>query len=160
MKYLYIVLFILVLLFLQIGIFPHLKIVGSFPNLIILSVLCLSILQGWKKSLIWIITAGLFLDLYSLNNFLGISVIGLLLASYLACFLDQNTFKKTNVPSLMLVFLISIAAYNIILIILSKIFGLVFDFRILGFFINLVYNLIFALPVFYIIKKWLIKNTK
>lgn len=153
MKIACIIIFILVLLFLQIGIFPHLAIVGSFPNLILLTILSLSILQGWKKTLVWIIVGGLFLDFYSLNNVLGISVVSLLLASYLAYFLSQNLFKKTSFFSLILIFLITIFLYNILLIIFFKIFAVTFDFRFLSFIIAIIYNLIFALPVFYLVKK-------
>ncbi len=153
MKIACIIIFILVLLFLQIGIFPHLAIADSFPNLILLTILSLSILQGWKKTLVWIIVGGLFLDFYSLNNVLGISVVSLLLASYLAYFLSQNVFKKTSFFSLILIFLITIFLYNILLIIFFKIFAVTFDFRFLSFIIAIIYNLILALPVFYLVKK-------
>lgn len=151
MKYFFVIIFILILLFLQIGVFPHLKITGSFPNLILLSILSLSILRGWKKSWGWIIAGGLFLDFYSLHNILGISVISLFIASCLAYFLSQNVFKKANIQSLLLTFLISIFVYNLILLIVS-------DFRFSFFFIGIIYNLIFSLPVFYLIK--CLKTTK
>lgn len=151
MKYIVIIIFILVLMFLQVGIFSHLKIAGVFPNLILLSILSLSIVQGWKKSLGWIIVGGLFLDFYSLHNILGISAIDLFIASYLAYFLSQNVFKKANTQSLLLIFLISIFVYNLILLIVS-------DFQFSFFFIGIIYNLIFSLPVFYLIK--CLKTTK
>lgn len=153
MKYFFVIIFILILLFLQIGVFPHLKIAGSFPNLILLSILSLSILRGWKKSWGWIIAGGLFLDFYSLHNILGISVISLFIVSSLAYFLSQNVFKKANIQSLLLTFLISIFIYNLFLIILFKIFVITFDFKFLGFIVGILYNLIFALPIFYGLKK-------
>ena len=153
MKYFFVIVFILLLLFLQISIFPHLKIGGGFPNLILLSILSLSILRGWKKSWGWIIAGGLFLDFYSLHNILGISVIGLFIASCLAYFLSQNVFKKANVQSLLLTFLISIFIYNLFLLIFFKIFTIPFDFRFLGFIVGIIYNLIFSLPIFYALKK-------
>lgn len=159
MKYFFVIIFILILLFLQIGIFPHLRIAGSFPNLILLSILGLSILQGWKKTLPWIIAGGLFLDFYSLNNFLGISVVSLLIVSYLAYSLSQNVFKKANIQSLLLTFLISIFVYNFLLIVLFKVFVIALDYRFLNFIAGILYNLIFALPIFYSIK-CLAKNTK
>lgn len=151
MRIVLIIVFILVLLFLQIGIFPHLAIAGVFPNLILLSILSLSILQGWKKTLPWTIAGGLFLDFYSLNNILGISVIFLLIVSYLAYFLSQNIFKKTTVSSLLLIFLIAVFVYNLLLII-------VFDWRFLGFIVSIIYNLIFVLPVFYLIRQIIKKS--
>lgn len=154
MKVVFIVVFILVLLFLQVGVFPHLNIAGSFPNLIVLAILGLSVLQGWKKTLPWIVAGGLFLDFYSLNNFLGISVISLFVASYLVYVLSQNFFKEANFWSLALIFLIGILIYQILLIVLFTIFSISFDFRILGFIVGTIYNLIFALPIFYLIKKY------
>lgn len=160
MKIVWIIIFILVLLFLQIGIFPHLKIVGSFPNLIVLAILGLSVLQGWKKTLVWTIVGGLFLDFYSLNNVLGISVISLLMASYLAYFLSQNIFKGFNFGSLLLIFLITIFMYQILLIAFSAILNITFNFKFLSFIIGIIYNLILAIPIFYITKKCLVKNLK
>lgn len=152
MKIVFVIIFILVLLFLQIGILPQLKIAGVYPNLILLSILALSIIQGQKKSLGWIIAGGLFLDFYSLHDVLGISVISLLIVSYLAYFLSQNIFKRTSFFSLLLIFLITIFIYNLFLIILFKIFDIAFDFRFFSFITGIIYNLIFALPVFYLIK--------
>lgn len=146
MKIAFIIVFILVLLFLQIGIFPHIRIAGVFPNLIILSILSLIILEGWKKNLVWIIVGGLFLDFYSLNTTIGFSVVSLLIAGYLAYFLSQNIFKKVNIASLLLIFLISIFLYNLIFLIFS-------DLRFSSFVMGIIYNLIFALPVFYVVKK-------
>jgi len=152
MRVVLIIIFILVLLFFQIGVFPGLAIVKAYPNLILLAILSLSIFRGWKKVLPWTIVGGLFLDLYSLHGVLGISVIGLLFVSYLVYFLSQNIFKKNDWLSLIVLFLINILAYNICSIILLNIFATGFDFRFLTFFIGLIYNLIFSLPVFWLIK--------
>ena len=152
MRIVSIIIFILVLMFIQVGILPHLAILGSFPNLILLSILSLNILQGWKKSLGWIIIGGLFLDFYSLHNVLGISIIALFFAGYLAYFLSQNIFKKTSIFSLFSIFLITIFLYSFILLISLKIFGISFEFTFLNFPIGIVYNLLFALPIFFLIK--------
>lgn len=146
MKIVFTIIFILVLLFLQIGIFPHLGIAGSFPNLIVLAVLGLGILQGWKKTLPWAIASGLFLDFYSFNNFLGFSVIALILITYLAEFLSQNLIKKVNFLSVLLIFLITIFAYYLILLIF-------FDLRFISLIVGVLYNLVFSLPIFYVLKK-------
>jgi len=149
-----VVVFIFVILFLQIGILPHLNLLGVYPNLILVSILASSILWGWKKTLPWVIVGGLFLDFYSLNNILGISAISLLVASYLSYILSQNTFKKTTFFSLVSVFSITAFVYNVLLILFLKIFGIAFDFSFLGFVFGIVYNLIFALPIFYLLKKY------
>lgn len=154
MKVVLIIIFVLILLFLHIGVFPHLKIAGSFPNLIVLAILGLSIFRGWKKALPWIIIGGLFLDFYSLHRFLGISVVSLFAASYLIYILSQNFFKEAGLWSLAIIFLIGIFVYQFFLIILFAIFGISFNFMILGFFIGIIYNLVFALPIFFILKKY------
>ncbi|MFZ5559385.1 MAG: rod shape-determining protein MreD [Patescibacteria group bacterium] len=154
MRIFLIIIFILLILFLQIGILPQLKIFGAWPNLILISILALSILQGWKKTLPWIIVGGLFLDFYSLHNILGASIVALLVVSYLVYFLSQNTFKKTTFFPLILIFLIAIFVYNILLIIIFEIFDISFDWGFLTFIIGLIYNLILALPIFYLIKKY------
>ena len=152
MRIVLIIIFILVLLLFQIGILPNLAIARAYPNLILLTILSLSIFQGWKKVLPWIIIGGLFLDFYSFHGVLGISVTSLLLVSYVIYFLSQNIFKKDDFISLIILFIINILVYNICLIILSNILTPGFDFRFLTFFTSLIYNLIFALPMFYLIE--------
>jgi rod shape-determining protein MreD len=143
-----------IILFLQVGVLPHLSILEAYPNLILVSILALSILQGWKKTLPWIIVGGLSLDFYSLNNVLGVSVIGLLIVSYLSYILSQNTFKKTTFFSLTSVFLIAVFVYNAFLMLFWKVFDINIDFKFFGFVFGIVYNLIFALPIFYWLKKY------
>jgi len=155
-----VVVFISIILFLQIGVLPHLSILGAYPNLILVSILALSILQGWKKTLPWIIVGGLFLDFYSLNNILGVSVAGLLMVSYLSYVLSQNTFKKTTFFSLTSVFLIAVFVYNAFLMLFWKVFNINIDFKFFGFVFGIVYNLIFALPIFYWLKKYVNRPEK
>ena len=154
MKIFLIIIFILLILFLQIGIMPHINIAGAWPNLILVSILSLIVIWGWKKTLPWVIVGGLFLDFYSLPNVLGISVIALLIASYLSYFLSQNIFKETTFASLVSIFLISIFVYNLLLIIFFEIFNISFDFGFLTFVTGILYNLIFALPIFYFLKRY------
>jgi len=154
MKIFSIIFYIIVLLFIQIGILPHLVILGAYPNLILLSIISLSILRGWKKMLPWIIGGGLFMDFYSLHNALGVSVTILLIAAYISYFLSQNTFKKATFLSLSLVFLITIVVYGISLIVFSEVLGIGLHFGFLNFITEIIYNLIFAIPVFYLTKKY------
>ena len=160
MKYIFLILFISFLLFLQIGILPHLKILGAYPNLILLFILSLSILNSWRKNLGWIIAAGLFLDFYSLHNILGVSIISLIVAGIIIYSLSQNVFKKTNSFSLILLFASGILIYSILSIIIFKVFGISFNFRLISLIIGVIYNLIFALPMFYIIKNYVGKFRK
>ncbi|MFH1129602.1 MAG: rod shape-determining protein MreD [Patescibacteria group bacterium] len=152
MKYIVIVLFVVALLFLQIGILPNFKIVNNYPNLILLVLIALTILKGWKQNLIWIIVAGLFLDFYSLNNILGVSTLIMLFVCILAEFLNQRYLKKENKLSLILIFTISLIFNEILLIIFSKLFRLGFNFYWLGSVTKIIYGLILSLPIFYLIK--------
>jgi len=146
-------LLISLVLFFQVGIFPHIAIAGAYPNLILILIISISILKGFKESLLWTIVAGLFLDFYSLNNFLGISVINLLIVSLVAYFMTQNIFKKTSPSSVASVFFLTIVLYNILLLVGYKISGNGFEFVFLKILIGVLYDSIVAVPVFYIIKK-------
>lgn len=145
MKTIFPIIFIVPILFLQIGILPKLAILGAFPNLILISVLSLVILSGWQKNLGWIIIAGLFFDFYSLHNILGVSVFMILVVSIIVQFLSQKFFKKTNNLSILLMFLLALVIYEI---------------PFLNFptsLIKIVYNLLFVLPIFYLLKLYVDK---
>ncbi|MBU4284654.1 rod shape-determining protein MreD [Patescibacteria group bacterium] len=148
MRIILVIIFILVVLFLQIGIFPHLKIVGVYPNLIFLAVVSLAITKDWKKNLGWIIVSGLFLDFYSLQNILGISVLVLLLTCLLSRFLNKEFLKEENKLSLILIFLISSLFYELLLFIIGS------NLSLLGLVAKIIYNSILALPIFYIVKSY------
>jgi len=140
MKIIFPIIFIILVLFLQIGILPHLAILGAFPNLILISVLSLVILCGWKKNLGWIVAAGLFFDFYSPRNILGISILIILAVSIVVQFLSQKFFKKTDNLSIFLVFLAGLIIYGIVY--------LSFPASL----IRIIYDLIFVLPIFHILK--------
>jgi len=159
MRYIIIFLFIIALLFLQIGILPNFKIFNTYPNLILLTLIALTILRGWKRNLGWIIAAGLFFDFYSLNNITGISIIALLLNCIIVELLNQRYLKKENKLSLILIFVISLVFNEILLIVYSKLFHLGFNFYWLEFVIRTIYGLIFSLPIFYLIK-WHTNKTR
>jgi rod shape-determining protein MreD len=159
MRYIIITLFVIAILFLQIGIFPNLKIANAYPNIILLALISLAILTGWKKSLGWIIICGLFLDFYSLHNILGISILILLLACIFSQFLNKRFFKKENKISLIIIFLISSLFYESLLIIMLTVLGMGFNFTFWGLVIKLIYNSVLALPIFYLIK-WYVDKVK
>jgi len=148
-----IILSISLILFFQIGIFPHLKIFGVYPNLILISIIALGILRGFKETLIWAIIGGLFLDFYSFNSIFGISLICLIVVSFVAFFIVQNIFKKTNSSSVALIFLITVTLYDLLLLVFYKILGIEFEFTFVKLIINVFYNAIIAMPVFYALKK-------
>jgi rod shape-determining protein MreD len=159
MKITLIVVFVLVVLFLQIGIMPNLKIFSVYPNIILLVILSLSILRSLKENIGWIIVSGLFMDFYGLYNVVGISIAALLLVSIFSQFLNRRFLKKENKLSLVFMFLASSLLYETILIVIFKIFKIEFNFAILDLIVKIVYNSILALPVFYLIK-WYVDRVK
>ncbi|MCX6730025.1 MAG: hypothetical protein NT058_00795, partial [Candidatus Portnoybacteria bacterium] len=111
---------------------PNLQIVNVYPNLFLLCFAGLTMLIGWKKLFGWIIAFGLFLDIYSFSNVLGISVINIFLTCFLAQFLNQRYLKKENKLSVILIFIISVIFYELLLLVTFKIFGTGYDFYLLG----------------------------
>lgn len=159
MKIVCIIIFIIVILFLQIGILPNLKIADTHPNIFLLTLVGLTILIGWKKNLGLIIAFGLFLDFYSLYNVLGIFVISILLTCVLTQFLNQKYLKKDNKLSIILIFAISIIFYELLLFVVFKILGVGYNFYLLGLIVKTLYSLALALPIFYTIK-WYVDKIK
>lgn len=153
MKYILSLIIIFLLIIFQAALAPYLKIYSAFPNLILILVLVLSILQGYKKTLIWIIFGGLLLDIYSFNNPIGTSILGLLLVGYLAHFFSQNIFKKTSVFSVILIGLGGTLIYRIVLILILLIASINFQFSFVQLISQIVYNLVILIPLFYLIKK-------
>ncbi|MBD3282572.1 MAG: rod shape-determining protein MreD [Candidatus Portnoybacteria bacterium] len=151
MKIVFSLILIFLILLFQIGIVPHISIDGVFVNLILISILCLSILVSWKSVLGWIIAGGFFLDFYS-NGFLGLSVIALVFSCFFAYFLSRKIFKEKNFVSLLLVLIPSLFSYRLLIILLLGVFRGSFIFDYSSFGIWLLYNLVFSVLVFYISK--------
>lgn len=159
MRYIIIVLFIIFVLFLQIGVFPNLKILNTYPNIILLSLISLTILLGWKKNLGWIIVCGAFIDFYSLHNILGTSILILILTCTFSQFLNQRFLKKENKFSLILIFLISSLFYELLLTIIFFVMNIGINLTLIELAIKLIYNSALALPIFYTIK-WYVDKIK
>jgi len=159
MKIVSIIIFVLFILFLQIGILPNLQIVSVYPNLFLLCFVGLTILIGEKKLFGWIIAFGLFLDFYSFYSIIGISTTAIFLTCFLAQFLNQRYLKKENKLSVILIFITSLIFYELLLLIAFKIFGIGYDFYPLGLVVKIVYSLILGLPIFYTMK-WYVGKIK
>lgn len=145
--------FISVIFFLQMGIFPRLAVLGVYPNIIFISLISLSVLAGFKKAFPWAVFSGLFFDIYSLNNFIGIFIINFIVCAYFSSVFTQNIFKKNSFLSVFSVFGITIIIYIILNFILNKIIGIGFEFKVLNSLIFIIYSTITAMPVFYLFKK-------
>lgn len=145
---------IFLLIILQSSLYLYLGVCGAFPNLILILVLILSVLQGYKKSLVWVIFGGFLLDVYSFNNPIGTSILGLFLVSHLAYFFSQNIFKKTSIFSVILIGIGGTLIYRLFLILVLLIVGTSFQFTFTQLISQVVYNLIILIPLFYLIKRF------
>lgn len=154
MKFVLSIIIIFLLILLQSSLYPYLKIYNAFPNLILILTLILSILGGYKKSLIWVIFGGLLLDIYSFNNPIGISILGLFLISYLAYFFRQNIFKKADILLMISVGVGGTLIYGLFLMSALLIVGVNFRFTITQLISQIIYNLIIFIPLFFLIKKF------
>lgn len=152
-----IIIFLLILF--QASFYPYLEIYGAFPNLILILVLILSIIRGWKKNLAWIIFGGLFLDIYSFNNPVGASILNLFLVSYLAYFFSQNIFKKTSIYSIILIGIGGTLIYRLFLILILLIAGTDFQFSFIQLISQIIYNLIILIPLFYLIRRFNLRHS-
>lgn len=152
MKLLLSIIIIILLVILQSSLYPYLKVYNVFPNLILILVLILSILKGSKKSLVWVLFGGFLLDVYSFNNPLGTSILGLLLVSYLAYFFSQNIFKKTSIFSVILIGIGGTLIYKLFIILVLLIVGISFQFTFTQLIFQIFYNLVVLIPLFYLMK--------
>ncbi len=152
MKILLPIIIIFCLIILQSSLYPYLKVFNAFPNLILIMVIILSILEGWKKSLIWVIFGGLLLDIFSFNNPIGASVLGLFIVSYLTNFVSQNIFKKTSFFSIILISAGSTLVYGFFIILVLAIGRLNFQFSVVQMISQMIYNTALLIPIFYLIK--------
>ena len=154
MKFILSIVIIFILIILQWSLFPYLAVYGAFPNLILIMVVILSILRGYKKNLIWVMFGGLFLDIFSFNNLLGVSIAGLFLISYLIYFLSQTTLRKTNIFSIILFGIGATLIYKFFLILVFLITKSSFELSFSQTLAQIIYNLVLLIPIFYLIKKF------
>lgn len=151
-KFLTSIIIIFVLTIIQATLYPHLAIYGAFPNLILIVVVILSILRGYKKNFVWVIFGGLFLDVFSLNNLLGISIPALFLIGYSIYFLSRTTFRKTNIFSVILFGIGATLIYKFFLILAFLIAKTGFELSFSQTLSQIIYNLALLIPLFYLIK--------
>ena len=145
-----------ILILLQSSLCPYLGICNAFPNLILLLILVSSISQGHKKTLVWVIFGGFFLDVFSFNNPIGTSILVLFLISYLVSFLSQNIFKRASIFSMILFGIGGTLIYRFLLILILLITGLDFQLSFSQLISQIVYNTALLIPLFYSLKriKW------
>jgi len=149
------IIIILLLVLLQISFAPYFSINSAFPNLVLIFVLSLTMLTKQKNILFWIILGGIFTDISSFNNPIGVSIIGLFTASYVVYFLTQNILKETNIFSLILICIIGTLIYGLILILALAVFRISFQFSFTQILSQIIYNTLTFIPVFYLLKHFI-----
>ncbi len=152
MKFVLSIIIIFFLVIFQSSLCPYLEVYNAFPNLILILVLILSILWGYKKNLVWVIFGGFLLDVHSFDNPVGTSILGLFLISYLAYFFSQNIFKKTGIFSVILIGIGGTLIYRLVLILVLLIAGISFQFSFIQLISQMVYNTAVLIPFFYFLK--------
>lgn len=78
MKNLKIYLTVLFFVLLQVSFVPHMKLFGYYPNLVLLLLISLLILKDFKSAILWLITGGLLLELFS-HQFFGFYILQFIL---------------------------------------------------------------------------------
>lgn len=152
MKILLSIIITFLLIILQSSFYPYLNIYDAFPNLILILILILSILYGYKENLAWIIIGGFFLDVFSFNNPIGTSILCLLLVGYLVDFFSKNIFKKSNILSIIIIGIGGTLIYRFLLISILLITGNNFQFGFIQIISQMAYNLAVLIPLFYLIR--------
>lgn len=144
------------LVLIQGGLLIHFNILGKIPNLVLISLLVFLFLEKPKSNFAFFTAflAGFFLDLSS-GNFFGQNILILLILSYL---LKRSLFliKNLNFIWLSILLIFSLIFYNLSLTFILS-FGKMVDisqfqqvFKV-GFFIEILYNLILGITFFYCI---------
>jgi len=136
---------------LQSSFLVHFNIAGVIPNLILILVCLLSFFEksGRRQGLFGAVLGGFFLDIFS-SSFIGISIISLIIVSFFvrkSFGILKETYEKRPIIYFLPLFVISLIFYDLFLFNYS-----IFQFN-LSFFVEIIYNSIFALLFFYIFKK-------
>jgi len=146
MKPFLIILILLIAIILQTTAAPFLSISGNSPNLILVLVLILVTFKDFKE--IWwvIVLASLFLELFSGLMF-GLISLSLICAVYLIDWINKN-FSATKLWMKTVFIGSGILLYNLLLIVLGRLFHLDLFFSLKYLFINIIYNLLIMIIFF------------
>lgn len=152
MKIFLIILSLLLAVILQTTILSVLDISGVSPNLVLVLILTLVIFSSFRKLWWVIVLAGLFLDFFSGLPF-GLISLSLATTAFLVDWFSRNVFSTTSFWIRIVLVVLAGLVYNILLIVLIKLFqfDLALSFKYL--LIEFLYNLIIAIIFLYGAKK-------
>ncbi|MBQ6999345.1 MAG: rod shape-determining protein MreD [Clostridia bacterium] len=150
----YVLLF--VALILQTTLIGELTIFGIAPSLMLILVVCFSLMNDCIPSAVFAVVAGLLLDV-SGGRIIGFNALLMMYLSIGVVFVGQEFFRETPRAAAMLV-AISTFAYEMIYFIFSlAIFGGAHFFYMIVrvILIECVYNAVLAIPVYFLVNKFL-----
>ena len=155
-RFLILFLFFYILSLIQTGFLIHFNIKGGLPNLLLISVFLSIFLENPRKnfSFFGALVGGFFLDIFS-NSFLGISIITLLLMTFLLKRV-MLILRELNIFWFLILLFVSMNFYNLFSpfinsLILFKITSFQIDFTEV-FVVEVIYNLILGLIIFYLLR--------
>lgn len=151
MKNISIILGLLLIVILQTTVAPFFSIYGAVPNLVLVLVLLIAS-KGFEKNWGWILLISLLLDSFS-GHLFGLVSLSLVVAAYSIDLINAKVFSVAKFWIISFLVIIGTILYNLLLIILSKIFqtGLVFNYQYL--LIEIPYNLVILVIFSYGFKK-------
>ncbi len=146
------ILIFLLAIILQVSAIPFLIVFNTNPNLILVLVLILVILKTFQRTWWIIVLTGFFIELFSSLPF-GLISLGLIGSACLIDWLNRNVFSTKNFWVMISLIILGSLVYNILLIVLAKLFQVDLILSLEHLFIELSYNLIIAIIFLYGAKK-------
>ncbi len=152
MKTFLIILIFLLAVVLQTTVFPALTVWGIAPNLVLVLILLLVILKGFKETWLAVLASGLFLDLFSGLPF-GLISLSLVTSAFLIDWINKSLFSTVKFWISVSLIVLGTLFYNLLLFGLSKLFRVDLVFGLTHLFIETVFNLLLSIIFFYVFKK-------
>lgn len=151
-------LIILVIVFLavifQVSFFPLFFSVKNIPDFVLVSLLSLAVVFGFKNVWVWGIIAGLVLDIFSFGK-IGVSVISLVFSCYFVSFFSRRVLLGEKLGGIFTgILLVSIITFanNLWLVLADAGFQLHSIWKTRLFFVNWIgWRLVFNLVLFFVI---------
>lgn len=151
-------LIILVIVFLavifQVSFFPLFFSIKNIPDFVLISLLSLAIVFGFKNVWVWVIIAGLALDLFSFEK-IGVSVVSLIFSCYIVSFFSRRVLLGEKIGGIFTgMLLVSVITFvnNFWLVLADAGFQFQSIWTAKLFFINWIgWKLVFNLILFFVI---------
>ena len=117
---LFFIIVILIVIF-QISFLYDFTFFRNFLNIVLISVVLLTLFSSYQKGFIFAVTAGLLLDIYSPYNF-GIITIALIVPVFLIWYLFKKLFARKTTYSLSIAMIVTTISFHLVIWLLTNIF--------------------------------------